>query len=84
MKTRVIQNEPGEPPKDSPVTGGRAGSLIRRHPVLTFFILAYALTWVAVPFGIFNAAGPLLAALITAAVTQGRAGLRELGSRLIR
>ena len=46
MKTRVIQNEPGEPPNDTPVTGGRAGSLIRRHPVLTFFILARALTWV--------------------------------------
>jgi membrane protease YdiL (CAAX protease family) len=60
------------------------GSLIRRHPVITFFILAYALTWVLVPFGIFNAGGPLLAALITTAVTRGRAGLRELGSRLIR
>jgi uncharacterized protein len=83
MKTRIIQNEPDEPSRDTSVTGGPA-SLIRRHPVITFFVLAYALTWVLVPFGIFNAGGPLLAALITTAVTQGRAGLRVLGSRLIR
>ena len=30
------------------------------------------------------AAGPLLAALTVIAISQGRAGLRELGSRLIR
>ena len=46
MKTRVIQNEPGEPPKDTPCTGGGPGSLIRRHPVLTFSILARALALV--------------------------------------
>jgi uncharacterized protein len=34
--------------------------------------------------GIFGATGPLIAALIVLAITQGWAGLRELGSRMIR
>jgi uncharacterized protein len=46
--------------------------------------LAYALSWWAVPFGGFILAGPLIAALIVIPLTQGLAGLRELGSRMIR
>lgn len=30
-------------------------SLIRRHPVVTFFLLAYALTWAAIPWQSFFA-----------------------------
>ena len=37
-----------------------------------------------VPFRSFGAYGPLLAAVITAALTRGRAGLKELGLRIIR
>jgi membrane protease YdiL (CAAX protease family) len=66
-------------------------SAIRRHPIITFFVLAYAISWVGLPLyaaGIwpipFLATGPLIAALIMIALTQGRAGLRELGSRMIR
>ncbi len=59
-------------------------SAVRRHPIITFFVLTYALTWWTVPFGGFNASGPLVAALIVIPLTQGRAGLRELGSRMIR
>jgi uncharacterized protein len=59
-------------------------SAVRRHPIFTFFVLTYALTWGFLPLGIFGATGPLIAALIVIPITQGRAGLRELGSRMIR
>jgi membrane protease YdiL (CAAX protease family) len=66
-------------------------SLIRRHPLITFFVLAYAISWVGLPLyaaGVwpipFLATGPLIAALIVIPLTRGRAGLRELGSRMIR
>lgn len=57
---------------------------MRRRPLVAFFVLTYALTWGAVPFGSFFTAGPLLAALIVIPITQGWSGLRELGSRIIR
>ena len=62
----------------------RAASVVRRHPQITFFVLAYAVAWAFVPFGYFGAFGPLAAALIVVPLTRGRAGLRELGSRLVR
>jgi len=58
--------------------------VVRRHPIITFFVLTYALTWWALPFGVFIATGPLVAALIVISITQGWAGLRDLGSRMIR
>ena len=39
-------------------------SLVRRHPLITFFVLAYAIAWAFVPLGSFGAFGPLVAALI--------------------
>jgi membrane protease YdiL (CAAX protease family) len=59
-------------------------SVVRRRPLITFFVLAYAFSWWPLPFGGFLALGPLLGALIVLAITEGRAGLRELGSRIIR
>ena len=66
-------------------------SLVKRHPIITFFVLAYAISWVGWPLyaaGVwpipFLASGPLIAALIVIPITQGLAGLRELGSRMIR
>src|SRR5215203_3960811 len=67
-------------------------SAVRRHPIITFFILTYALTflggWVLYAVGVwpipFFTGGPLLAALIVIPLTQGLSGLRELGSRMIR
>ena len=59
-------------------------SLIRRHPVITFFLLAYALCWAALPWQSFFAPGVLVAALIVVCLTEGVAGLKAMGSRLIR
>jgi uncharacterized protein len=59
-------------------------SLVRRHPIITFFVLAYAIAWGFVPFGSFGAFAPLVAALIVIPVTQGWSGLKELGLRMIR
>ena len=59
-------------------------SVVRRHPIITFFVLSYALAWMLVPFGSFGAYGPLVAALIVVPITQGVAGLKELGLRIIR
>jgi hypothetical protein len=57
---------------------------IKRHPIITFFVLTYVVTWSFVPFGLFGAFGPLIAAVIVAPLTRGRAGLQELGLRIIR
>jgi membrane protease YdiL (CAAX protease family) len=65
--------------KPSPVT-----EAVRRQPLLTFFVLAFALTWAALPWNSFLAAGPLLAALLVTGIADGRRGLREFGSRIVR
>jgi CAAX protease family protein len=57
---------------------------VRRHPLVTFFALAFGIAWAFVPFGSFGAFGPLLAALVVIPIVAGRAGLRELGARLVR
>lgn len=65
---------------------------MRQHRLVSFFVLAIVLSWWGWPLraaGIseqpgFIPGGPLLAALIVISATDGLAGLRELGSRLIR
>jgi uncharacterized protein len=59
-------------------------TLLRRYPVVTFFVVSFAVAWAFVPFGSFGAFAPLVAALVVAPLCAGRAGLRELGARLIR
>jgi hypothetical protein len=67
-------------------------SLVKRHPLITFFVLMFVLSWwpwalyaMGVPWATSPMLpGPLLAALIVIPLTQGWAGLRELGSRMIR
>jgi uncharacterized protein len=59
-------------------------SVVRRHPVITFFLLTYALSWTAIFWQSFFAPGVLVAALIVVSLTEGVAGLRAMGSRLIR
>jgi len=59
-------------------------SLVRRHPLITFFVLTYAIGWGCIPFWTFQAGSPFIAALIVISLTQGVAGLKELGWRMIR
>ena len=59
-------------------------SVVRRHRVIIFFLLACALSWGAVPWNSFFAPGVLVAALIVVSVTEGVAGLKAMGARLIR
>ena len=68
--------------------------LIRRYPLVTFFLLAFAITWVVwvpraagVPLGAVGQLWtwmPAIAALFAAALTGGRGAVRELGARLVR
>jgi membrane protease YdiL (CAAX protease family) len=68
--------------------------LMKRHPLVTFFLLVFILTWVVwvprasgAPLGVLGQAWtwiPAIAALLAAALTGGRGALRELGSRLVR
>ena len=68
--------------------------LMRRHPLVTFFLLVFILTWVVwvprasgAPLGVVGQAWtwvPAITALLVAALTSGRGALRELGSRLVR
>jgi len=64
----------------------RLSSVVKQHPIITFFVLAYAISWGALPFEAvrFLPSGPLFAALIVIPIAYGRAGLKELGSRMIR
>ena len=66
-------------------------TLIKRHPLPAFLILAFGLSWSAIIFyklGLFPVPlftfGPSLAAVIVAGMTGGRAGLKALFSRLFR
>jgi len=61
-------------------------SAIRRHPLITFWVITFVISWGFLPIESvrFLPSGPLLAALIVIPITQGLSGLRELGSRLIR
>jgi membrane protease YdiL (CAAX protease family) len=82
----------------SAVVGRKQGrdmtQLIRRHPLVTLFVLAYTLTWaIQIPraAGLLEGEGwrlvtyaPAIAALLAAALTGGRPAVRELGERLVR
>ncbi|GAA1831873.1 hypothetical protein GCM10009836_07350 [Pseudonocardia ailaonensis] len=66
-------------------------SFVRRHRLAVFFALTFVLTWWSWPFQALGIAptahwpaGPLVAALIVIGLTEGVAGYRDLGSRLIR
>ena len=59
-------------------------SVVRRHRVLVFFLLAYALSWGGIPWNSFFAPGVLVAALLVVSLTEGVAGLKAMGMRLIR
>ena len=63
---------------------------MRKHPLIAFFVLAYLLTWWVYPLlrfspllGIFGLLGPALAAIIMAAVTEGKPGVKALLRRTV-
>jgi membrane protease YdiL (CAAX protease family) len=66
-------------------------AFVKRHPLVAFFALAYALTWLTIPLvavspllGLPGLFGPAVAAIATTAVAEGRPGLRDLLGRVIR
>lgn len=66
-------------------------ALVRRHPLTTFFVLAYALSWwawILYALGLFAnpiaSFGPFLAALVVLALTEGKTGIGGLFRRMIR
>src|SRR5215212_6876737 len=72
-----------------PFSGGREeGPYVcgQTTPIITFFVLSYAISWGFLPLESvrFLPSGPLLAALIVIPITQGIAGLKVLGLRIIR
>src|SRR5215211_8638188 len=66
-------------------------SLIRRHPLISFFVLAYALSWWPIAFyaaglspSTIISFGPFLAALVVLALTEGKSGVVGLLRRIVR
>ena len=64
--------------------------MLKRHRLIGFFVLAYLLTWWIYPLlkfspllGFFGLFGPALAAIIMAAVTEGKSGVKALLSRIV-
>lgn len=69
----------------------RLSSEVKRHPLITFFVLAFALSWWPIPFyaaglvpGTIIGFGPFLAALVVLAVVQGKIGVVGLLRRIVR
>ncbi len=65
-------------------------TLVKRHPLFTFFFLAYAITWVLVPlvsislaFPVLGLFGPALAAIAVTATVEGTPGVKALLGRVI-
>ena len=68
----------------------RLSSVVKQHPLIAFFLLTYALTWLAWPMwasGLYPIApvfsfAPFLAALVVLAITQGKSGVGALLRRM--
>jgi membrane protease YdiL (CAAX protease family) len=65
-------------------------SLVKRHPLITFFVLAFALSWLPSILYAFDLSsqtnagfGPFLAALVVLALTQGKSGIGGLLRRMV-
>jgi membrane protease YdiL (CAAX protease family) len=64
-------------------------SLVKHHPLVTYFVLAYALTWALAPLltislllGVMGLLMPAVAAIVVTALTEGRPGVKTLLQRL--
>lgn len=66
-------------------------ALIKRNPLVSYFVLAYALAWILIPltvsvslgFGFLALFGPAVAALIVTGVTEGRTGVKRLLAKIV-
>ena len=75
-----------------PRTEARMSGWIRRHRLVAFFVLSYAVAWAGWPFWaagllpepLFLACGPLVAALVVVGVAEGRPGYGALLKRMTR
>lgn len=93
LETPVIQEEsaavlapprPLSSPPPQPAPPGGIKGLFTRNPLVAFFALTFAFSWSIVPIGGFLPIGPLIAALVVLAIIEGRAGLADLGRRMLR
>jgi membrane protease YdiL (CAAX protease family) len=69
----------------------RLASVVKRHPLITFFVLAYALSWWPWILYAFDLSpqpivgfGPFLAAVLMLAITVGKTGIVGLLRRMVR
>lgn len=82
----------GEPvPTEGKTMYATIASPVRRHPLIAFFILAYALSWWGWVLYSFDHSlppvasfGPFLAALAVLAITRGRSGVGGLMRSMVR
>jgi membrane protease YdiL (CAAX protease family) len=65
-------------------------AFIKHRPLITFFVLAYAITWALVPlfsvsfvFPVLGLFGPALAGIVVTAMTEGGSGVKALLGRVI-
>jgi uncharacterized protein len=66
-------------------------SLIKRNPLVSYFVLAYAFAWILVllatkislGFAFLALFGPAFAALIVTGITEGRTGVRQLLAKVV-
>jgi membrane protease YdiL (CAAX protease family) len=84
----ALHAEDGEPERGRGVVAA-----VRRHPLGAFYLLTFALSWAYwVPDVLAGGhrshfpglLGPAIAAIVITGLTRGRAGLRDLGSRMLR
>lgn len=60
-------------------------TIVKRQPLTTYFVLAYAFTWALLPLllvnlalGVFGLLMPAVAAIVVAGINEGKAGVKQL------
>ena len=72
MSSTASSGSPPDRRGSTAATSGKVptGNPIARHPLVAFFVIAYAVAWSFWPFGSFGAFGPLVAALIVVPLSR--------------